>query len=419
MRTLVIGAGSIGLMAAYELRRRGVEVVLIDKGEPGMACSSGNTGWVVPSFAGPLPAPGVVRQTLAWMLRPDSPFYIRPRLDLSLLSWLWQFWRHCNPRDHQAGLEAIAGLNRQTLALFDALQADGVAFPMHAQGVLFAFVTEAAQHAVLRDLRDLVPYGFDAPDAMDHARVRAFEPALSPDVVGGVFAPGERHLSPEAFNAAVIRRIREMGVTVRSGIAVRGAASAHGRAIAVETSGGRIEADTFLIAAGVWSVTISAHFGFTFPLQAGTGYSLTFADSPVRLRHAVYLDEARVACSPFADALRLAGTMELSGFSPTLGPRRLAPIERAARRYFDRWNPHATGVPWLGMRPVTPDGLPVIGRVPGLDNVFLATGHGMLGITLAPATGAALAALICGTSGEFDLAAFDPARFARRGHAAG
>lgn len=410
---MVIGAGVIGLLAAYELRRRRMEVILIDRGEPGAACSSGNTGWVVPSFSGPLPAPGLVRTSLKWMLSRASPLYIKPRLDADLARWLWAFWRHCNSRDHQTGLDAVARFGRSTMALFDSLRADGVEFEMHADGVLFAFLEERTQQQVFRELRALQGYGYGAPALLDSKAVGEFEPQLSQSVVGGVFIPGERHLHPESLVGALLERLHGMGTDVRSGIVVTGAETRGGSASGILTSAGRIQGDAFVIAAGVWSAVVSRWFGFGFPLQAGKGYSLTMPDPPVALRRPIYLEEARVACSPFAASLRLAGTMELSGLDPAPDRRRITPMEKAAGTYFKGWNERTARTAWMGMRPLTPDGLPVIGRVPGLANVFLATGHAMLGITLAPVTGAAIAGLVAGQTSGFDLTPFDPARFVR------
>jgi D-amino-acid dehydrogenase len=332
---------------------------------------------------------------------------------------LWRFWRHCNARDYHDGLHAVARLNRGTMALFDALRADGVAFEMHAAGVLFAFLTDRAQSQVFADLQELAAYGFGIPERLDARAVRELEPALSPAVVGGVLAPGERHLRPESLMGAVEGRLREMDTELRLDARVTGIERRGPAVAAVRTPSGRVGADAFLIAAGAWSAALLRRVGFMLPLEPGTGYSLTFPSAPVPLRRPVYLDEARVACSPFAQGLRLAGTMELSGFRSRPDPRRVGAIARAAARYFDSWAGEAAYDAWAGMRPMTPDGLPAIGRVPGVDNVYLATGHAMLGMTLAPATGSAIADLISGRPPSVDLTPFDPARFARRGRHGG
>jgi D-amino-acid dehydrogenase len=297
------------------------------------------------------------------------------------------------------------------MVLFDALVADGMAFEMHADGVLFAFLDARTQHHVFEELEEVHDHGYGSPELLDAKATREFEPELSQSVAGGVFMPEERHLHPESLVDAVTHRLRRLGVSVRPGVEVTGAEIRAGRATGILTSTGRIEGDAFVIAAGAWSAVVSQHFGFRFPLQAGKGYSLTLSDPPIALRRPVYLDEARVACSPFDRSLRLAGTMELSGFDPAPDLRRIVPLEKAAATYFGRWNAQAARTTWMGMRPVTPDGLPVIGLVPALDNVFLATGHAMMGITLAPVTGVVIADLITGQISEFDLTLFDPARF--------
>ncbi len=299
------------------------------------------------------------------------------------------------------------------MVLFDALLADDMAFEMHADGVLFAFLDARTQHQVFEELEEVQHHGYGSPELLDAKAAHEFEPELSPSVAGGVFIPGERHLHPESLMDAVTRRLRGMGVSVRPGVEVTGAEMRAGRATGILTTAGSIEGDAFVITAGTWSAIVSQRFGFRFPLQAGKGYSLTLSNPPIALRRPVYLDEARVACSPFDRSLRLAGTMELSGLDPAPDLRRIVPLEKAAAKYFRRWNAQAARTAWMGMRPVTPDGLPAIGRVPGLDNVFLATGHAMMGITLAPVTGVVIADLITGQLPEFDLTPFDPARFTR------
>jgi D-amino-acid dehydrogenase len=412
-RTIIIGGGVIGLACAYELVRRGQRVTVVEMGTPGAACSSGNTGWIVPSFSAPIPAPGVVGTSLRWMLSRDSPVYIKPRADIEFLSWLWDFWRHCNVRDYRAGLAAVAGLNARTMALFDALAADGVEFEMHRAGVLFVFLDRGAMGHILSELDRTRVFGFGHSRALSGDDVHDLEPALSRGVVGGILLEQERHVRPETLTAGLVGRLRGLGVEIRTGVAVTGLARRGAALTGVETTGGVLQAETFLIAAGAWSGSLARWAGLRLPLEAGKGYSITIARPAAQLRYPVYLEEARIACSNFTGALRLAGTMELSGVNSNVDSRRLAAMRRAADRYLGDWQRGDGQVEWMGMRPVTPDGLPVMGRMPGWDNLYIATGHAMLGVTLAPATGVAIAELICTGRSSVDLAAFDPARFHR------
>ncbi len=413
-RTVVIGAGVVGLLAAYELARRGEQVTVYDKGHPGAACSAGNAGWVVPSFSGPLPGPGLVAGTLRSMVNPASPVYVRPRLDLDLARWLWGFWRHCNLRDYEAGYEAIATLNRRTMACFDALEADGVEFEMHRTGLLFAFLSQASLDHHRDDLGRLPRHGFAPPRELSGAEVRQMEPGLSPAVIGGLFLEGERHVRPETLAGGLAHRLAGLSAQIRPGVEVTGVVRRTSEARAVVTREGEVAADRVLLAAGAWSGILARRIGFALPLLPGKGYSVTVTRPALRLGRALHLSEARVACSPFHDALRVAGTVEIASVTAGVTRPRIAAIRNAASRYLKDWARGDGEVEWMGMRPFLPDGLPAVGRAPGFDNVYVAAGHGMLGITLAPATGAAVADLMVRGRADLDLAPFDPGRFTRR-----
>ncbi len=409
--TVVIGGGVIGLACAYELRRRGERVTVLDMGEPGAACSAGNAGWIVPSFSGPLPGPGVAWTSLKRMLDPESPLCVRPRLDGGLLSWLWAFWKHCNARDHRAGLEAVTALNSRTMALYDALEADGVPFEMHRSGLLFLFLSRTEMDHELEALRRIPAYA--TLTLLSGDEVRDLEPGVSRAVACGFLAAEERYVRPETLTAGLAKRLAEQQVAVRPRVAVTGLRRRGRTVAAAETSEGAVEAERFLIAAGSWSAALARQAGARLPIQAAKGYSITIRNPALRPRHALELSEAKVACSGYKEALRLAGTLEFSGINTDLDPRRVRAIRRAADRYLVDWRRGDGEVEWVGMRPMAPDGLPVIGRLPGLENAFIATGHGMLGITLAPATATAVAELMCTGRSSVDLSAFDPARFAR------
>jgi D-amino-acid dehydrogenase len=216
---------------------------------------------------------------------------------------------------------------------------------------------------------------------------------------------------PETLTAGLLERLESMGGEVRSGTEVVGLDVNHRAARSARTSAGSIEADAFVLAGGTWSGDIARRFGFRLPVQPGKGYSITVTAPKAVPSRAVYLYEMRVGISPFDGAARLGGTMELSGFNDTIRPERVAAIRRAAARYLPGSTEGSAQVDWTGMRPLTPDGLPAIGRAPGLDNVFVATGHAMLGVTLAPVTGSVVAELVTGTPSSVDLRPFDPGRF--------
>ena len=409
-RTIVIGAGVIGLACAYSLRRRGRDVVVVDMGLPGEACTRGNAGWITPSLSAPIPAPGLTWTSIRWMLKSDSPLYISPPAAPGLARWLWRFWRHCNPRDFIAGLHAVATLNQSTHAAFAQLERDGVAFELYRDGLLFVFKDERYMENVRREFDYHQHYGYQVPPRLSGAEIRRLEPAVSEAVTTGFLVKEESHVRPETLAAGYLAKLGELGVEVKTGVRVTRAATSRGRATGIETDAGSLSGDEVLVAAGAWSGQVTELFGVALPVQAGKGYSITVNGGGPTLARPVYLGEARIGCSPFAGAVRFAGTMELSGINTTLDRRRVAGIRRGIRDYLAQPLGETEGTEWVGMRPLTPDGMPMLGKVPGFDNVFLATGHAMLGVTLAPVTGELMADLMTGVGSPI-AKPFDPGRF--------
>ena len=413
-KVIIVGAGVIGLMCAYELRRSGIEVTILDRSEPGAGCSWGNMGWIVPSFARPLPAPGQVQTSLRWMFDRTSPLYIKPRADLDLVRWFWGFWRHCNERDYHAGLRALAQLAAPTMAILDRMRAEGIEFEMHRSGVLFLFLRRAARDEVQRDLEFMAPDSDEGPRGLERDEVLVMEPRVRPDVAAGIFVAQERHVRPESLVAGLLSRLHQLGVDVRASVDVTGARRRGRSATAMVTRVGEVEGDLFLLTAGAWSAALATSLGVRLPIQGGKGYSISIERPAWQPAHALYLDEARVAWSPFEEQVRVGGTMEFSGLNTGLDRRRLDAIRVAAGRYLRDWPAGVRETEWAGLRPLTPDGLPVLGRLPGYDNVFVATGHGMLGVTLAPSTALVMAQFMRTGASDIDLEPFRPDRFGQR-----
>ncbi|MEX1157420.1 MAG: FAD-dependent oxidoreductase, partial [Thermomicrobiales bacterium] len=314
-RTVVVGAGIIGLACAWELTKRGEEVLVLDRGEPGAACSAGNAGWIVPSISTPLPAPGLVGDSVRWMLKRDSPLYIKPRLDPRFAGWMTAFWRNCRTDTYNRGVEALAALNQRTMPLFDQWKVDGVEFEMHHSGLLFLGLSrETVEHAA-GEVERLERFGYRRPSILDGNAVRDLEPGLTEHVAGGFLIEDERHVRPESLSAGLVQRLTDSGGEIRSGVEVTGANRRNGHVHAVSTSNGSIAADRVLIAAGAWSGRVAGRFGFELPIEAGKGYSVTIEHPRRTVRRPLDLIEARLAVTPFRDGLRLAGTMELSGLN--------------------------------------------------------------------------------------------------------
>lgn len=393
MRVGIVGGGVIGLACAHGLRRAGAEVVVLERGRCGQAASLGNAGWITPVLSTPLPGPGVLLQGARWMLDPESPLLVRPRLDPAFAAWCWRFARNCAAGRFEAGSRALLGLNRDTLRLFDELRESGVEFEQHEDGVLAVALEEPQLEKEWKRVQQLTALGYPSRlERLDAAEARRLEPALSRRVAGAVYASDERHVRPETLNAGLVRWLARAGVGVREGAAVS-YVRPHGSGWRLESAGEPLDVDRVVVAAGIWSKPLLAQLGTKLPLEAAKGYSLTFRAERGSPRHALMLQEAKVGVSPFASGLRFAGTLELAGENLSLRPRRLDAIRKAAFDYLDCFT-GSSEVAWAGLRQFLPDGLPVVGRVPTADGVFVATGHGMLGITLAPATAAALTPLV-------------------------
>jgi D-amino-acid dehydrogenase len=410
-RVVVIGGGVIGLTMAYQLTLDGAGVTLVDARGTGLGASDVNAGWVCPADASPVPAPGMVSQALRWMLRSDSPLYIRPSVEPAFLSFMLQMWRHCNEADYRAGLEALLRLSEGTMELLDRYQADGVQFEMHAEGLLEVYLSTPRLADRVGTLETAEAFGLE-PMVLRGDAVREHEPTLAGAVSGGVYFPHERHLDPGSLVRGLHRRCAELGVEIVEDAGID-AVDVAGTAVAAVACGERrFEADAFVLAAGAWSGPVSRLFGPGLPIRPGKGYSL---DLPaMALRSPIYLSEARVAVTPLARGLRLSGTMEFGGLDERVEGRRVEAISRAAGTYFQDWEPGAEPHVGAGMRPMSPDGLPIIGRLDGLTNAYVSTGHAMLGVTLAASSASALSALILRAETMPTLMPFRADRFGGR-----
>jgi D-amino-acid dehydrogenase len=417
---VVIGGGVIGLCSAFALRQRGVPVIVYAGTRPEQAASHVNAGWIVPTLAEPVPAPGLIATSLRWMLRSDSPLYIDPRLlrQPEFLRWTLRFWQHCNATAYEAGTLATAAFGARSLALYDDLRAAGVEYEEHRDGLLFAYRSDEIlehDHAALEPIR---AFGFEISPILRGGPLRALEPALSETVTGGYWLPQERSVRPGSLVRGLRAALQQRDVEIRDAT-VAGIETTGNRATAVFAGGMRQHASQIVVAAGAWTTSLLRPLRVPVPVTAGKGYSIDLAPQPLSepVRRPLYLHETRVAITPLDGMIRLAGTMEFSGLNHTLRQERVAAIARSAAWALRGWpDPTPTSGPgvrvWTGARPMTPDGLPVIGWLPGYRDVAVASGHAMLGVTLAPATGETVADLL--TTGVLpDLARpFDPARFA-------
>ena len=408
---LVIGGGVIGVCAAYYLAREGVSVTLVDKDDVCAGSSYGNAGLIVPSHSIPLAAPGVLWKGLKWMLDPTSPFYIKPRLDRDLLGWLWKFRGHCTPAHVARAIPVLRDLGFASLALFRELAGlDGLRAGFEQRGGLSVFRTPEGFEEARHEARLLEANGITVKP-LDGAAARAMEPSLGEAVVGALFFPDDAHLVPDAFVTGLAREAASLGVRIRRDTEVIGFETAGRRIRAVETTRGRIEAEQVVLAAGAWSAGLGRALDLRLPIQPAKGYSVTCQRPPHGPAMPLVLAEARVAVTPMGERLRFAGTLELAGLDLAIDRRRVEAVRRAPTRYLRLGDALPLVEIWRGLRPCTPDGLPIVGRSTRLDNLVLATGHAMLGVSLGPVTGKLVARLATGARPSIDLAPLRPDRF--------
>lgn len=408
---LIIGGGAIGLACAHELVKSGCTVRIIEKATVGAGASHGNCGLVFVSDLPPLCVPGVIGHELMRTLQGTSPLTIKPRLDPSLAGWLLRFAAHCTARHRRHAMRARERLLHLSDNLLKELITDEQFDCEYAQrGVLMAFMDPRALEGYAATNRLLAPFGL-AADYYDRQAVQALEPALCDRVCGGWLHPRDSHLRPAWLVAAWHRKLRREGVRFVENcplehLEIRGA-----EAVAARTPTGRFTADQFVLAAGAWSPRIGRQLGLRLPIQPGKGYSITMQRPAMSVSRPCYLVERSVVVTPWPSGYRLGGTMEFAGFDDRLTEKRLAHITRSAAAYLKTPVGEQVVERWTGLRPMTPDDLPVIDRARTPRNLLVATGHGMLGISMATGTGRLITDLVLGRPPAVDPSPYSMGRF--------
>ncbi len=409
----VVGGGVIGLFCALELAARGRDVVVFEAGVLGHGSSHGNCGTITPSHAPPLAMPGSLGQAARWMWQPDAPLYIAPRLDPGLWHWLYRFARQATERQFRRATRLRLELLNLSLELLAAwIARENMACEFRRLGTLYVFRDRRALDRFEWYPKLAGEIGWPV-EFWDAARLAAEEPALLPGQAGAWFNPGDASLRPDRLLTELGRAVRRHGATWVEGAEIAGFERRPGGAYELLASDGRQwRAHHLVLAAGAWSPRLARQFGIALPIQPGKGYSLTYTRPDQVPRRPLVLKEAAVCVSLFDSGFRLGSTMEFSGYDRRLNPRRLAALRRAAQASLRCPAGPELIEEWYGWRPMTPDDLPVISAVPGWPNCYLATGHGMLGVSLAAVTARLIADLMTATAPPLDPAPFAIERFA-------
>jgi len=412
-KVVVVGGGVIGLSCAYYLARGGAQVVLLERERLGAGASEGNAGTISPGHA-PLNKPGRVAKAIRQMLDPTSPLYIRPSWNPALWRWLWGFARYCTDEHVAWAMRVMAPLGQQTYALWQELVTEErIECEYRADRYYDVCSTEDGLGESTREARILERQGY-TPEVLDADELRYREPAMGPRPIGGIYYPEAATLDPALFIERFADVARRLGVEIREGVGAGALSIERGGVTGVRLdSGGTERADAVVLATGPYSLSMARRAGIRLPVQPGKGYHRDIGIGPngaPPLRSACVLNESSVFCPPLYTFVRFAGTMEFSGVNRVMRPPRLRQLTRAAREVFPDLGTARPQSEWCGLRPMSVDGLPIVGPLGDVEGLSVATGHGMLGVTLAPVTGEIIARHVLEGS-DPRTEALSPARF--------
>lgn len=407
---VIVGGGVVGLSCARTLSEQGARVLVIDRGRYQEAASTGNAGMIVPSHIVPLAAPGVIAKGMKWLMNPESPLYIKPSANPDFVRWLWAFQKHCTEAHVQHGIPVLRDSILASLELLDAwcatpeFETAGLAHT----GLLMLHDGEKARKENL-ELADQAEEAGLEIERLDRDGTLALEPALKTQITGSVYFRQDARVDPEGLVRALEAHVRKAGVTIVDG-AVKSIQKKGSHVVGVKTDDAVYEADQLILAAGSWTPQLTKGLGTKLVLQPAKGYSVTIPWTGTGMKIPCLVTDQKISITPMPGGIRFSGTLGLQGYDLSVDERRAGPIRRHAELYCgeERVAPIQT---WAGLRPASPDGLPLVGGLPGMDNVWVASGHGMLGVTMGPITGQIIADLIGGKTPSFDPAPFRVDRF--------
>ena len=409
---VVIGGGVMGLCCAYYLHKEGHRVQVLDKSTMDGGASYVNAGYLTPSHIIPLASPGMMAKGIKWMFDSSSPFYLKPRLDPDFLRWAWQFHRSSTAARVNRSIPIIAEINVLSKELFQELYDGGDLgnFQLVKEGLLMLYKSEKGGREELEVMRRVQDLGLEARE-LSLKELAGLQPGLSPEIKGAIHYQCDAHTTPTQIMEKLKRYLQEQGVEIHPLTEVQGFSRAGDTLTGVMTDRGPFPADEVVLASGAWSPLLARELGLKLSLQAGKGYRIDIhRPTPVALP--AILMEAKVAVTPMEGFTRLAGTMEFSGINHNIRKNRVTAIARLAEKYYEDFEvlPQEEEKAACGLRPVTPDGLPYIGRVSHWKNLSLATGHAMMGWSLGPVTGKLISEIISGKPTSLSLKELHPER---------
>ena len=411
---VIVGGGIIGLSTAYFALEKGWNVTIVERNAPhGDNCSQGNSGMIVPSHFVPLAAPGIMGQAIRWMRDPESPFSLKPSLSLDMLKWGLRFFLASTRAQVDQAAPILRDLNLASRDLYIRWSETGMDSGLAKKGLLMLCKTDAMLHEekeLAQKARDL---GVPA-QVLNAQETAALDPNVTMSIAGSVYYPKDCHLDPSRLIASLQSNILAKGGKILWNHHVTGWKKSGSSIVALETSQGEITGDEFVLCGGVWSDDLVKPLRLSIPMLAGKGYSLTLP-SPIELPSVCsILCEARVAVTPMGDKLRFGGTMTIGKPDQVVAPEKIRGITKSVTSYLPRFKAqHFEDIqPWVGLRPVTPDGLPYIGRTNHWKNLTVATGHAMMGLSLGPITGQITTQIVAGEKTSVPIERLSPDRYA-------
>ncbi len=410
---IIVGGGSIGLASALHLLRAGRSVRLIEQGSIGSGASFGNCGLVSPSMADPLASPGMVFHSLKLIFATDSPLSVKVRPDINFASWAWNFFKSCDWTQFERATTGRASLLASAKHEFKAiLQNKDVDIGWRATGLLVVGSSGKSIEELMEGAQRNQRLGI-ASQTFDSAQTTAFEPSVRPDNAGSIFYPGDAQVEPAKLGRALHDACVAEGLIVHENTSVTGFTHERGRIEKVLTDSDTFRVNSVVLTGGSWTPKILAHLGVRCLIEPGSGYSLTVENAVNAPKRPILLKDERVAIAPWTTSVRIGGAMEFRGYDKTIAQKKISAMVNAVRAALAmQFNQHSAKS-WAGWRPMTPDDMPLIGKIKSHRNLFVNSGHGMLGVSMAPAAGKLLAELLTGTKTHIDPSYYDPNRFAR------
>ncbi len=413
MRVGIIGGGIIGLCSAYYLTKAGHKVTIIEQSEMKDGCSFGNAGMIVPSHLIPLAAPGMISKGIRWMFNSNSPFYIKPRFSGDLIKWGYYFYKSATKEHVARSAPALKEISLFSKSMFKQLSTElPFDFGYQERGLLMLYQTKETEQEEMETAALANAHGIEA-HIISAQDVQKLEPDVRVKVRGGVYFPGDAHVTPQLFVNQLIGYLKENNVIIKDKTEVIDFIVESGKIVSVKTVNEELAFDEVVVATGSWSGLVAAKLDLSLPMQAGKGYSFTLNNVQKNTRIPSIFLEARVAVTPMGNTLRFGGTMEITGIDHSISMNRVKGIVDSIPNYYPEMKvemPKKEEV-WHGLRPCSPDGLPYIGRSKKIRNLVLATGHSMMGLSLGPGTGKLVSEIIDQTKTSIPLNEFDPERF--------